>query len=143
MKDQFKEIEIGLLIQRRITECGIEMSRICNFFGRNESEIKEMLQSKSLDSEILLNWSKLLKYDFFRIYSQNLIFYSPPSTQGLINKKETTGLPVFKKNIYTPEIINFILDLYEKEEMSLNEIVDRYRIPKSTLYKWIKKYSTQ
>ena len=60
----FKEIHIGKMLKIAVTESGIEMSRICNFMKIQEEEIEEMYQSKSLDTEILLKWSKLLGYDF-------------------------------------------------------------------------------
>jgi hypothetical protein len=49
-------------------------------------------------------------------------------------------LPQFRKNIYTRELIDFILEKMEKGEMTKAEII-RYKIPKTTLYKWISKYS--
>ena len=64
MSDNFKEIHIGTLISQTVTECGTEMSRICNIFNCTEEEIQSMLDSESLDTEILLKWSKLLEYDF-------------------------------------------------------------------------------
>ena len=33
-------------------------------------------------------WSKILEYDFFRIYSQHLILYAPPSANENKSKKE-------------------------------------------------------
>lgn len=132
----FKEIHIGTLISQSVTESGIEISRICKFLKCNEKEINEMYEAKSLDSEILLRWSKLLEYDFFRIYSQHLILYAPPSAlQPLHNSR----LPKFRKNIYTKEMIEFVLEQIESGEMTKNEVVERYRIPKSTLFKWISK----
>ena len=139
----FKSIHIGILINQAVTESGTEMSRICNFMKCTEKKITEMYQSKSLDTELLLRWSKLLEYDFFRVYSQHLILYAPPST---IEKNKKTNvkskLPQFRKNIYTKEIIDFILEQIEKKEMTKNQIMERYRIPKTTLYKWISKYKS-
>ena len=60
----FKEIHIGQMIEKRVAESGIEISRICNFLKCSEEEIQKMYQTKSLDTEILLKWSKLLEYDF-------------------------------------------------------------------------------
>lgn len=139
----FKDIHIGSFINQRVTENGIEISRICNFMKCTEKKITEMYQSKSLDTELLLRWSKLLEYDFFRVYSQHLILYAPPST---IEKNKKTNvkskLPQFRKNIYTKEIIDFILEQIEKKEMTKNQIMERYRIPKTTLYKWISKHKS-
>jgi len=140
MNMNFKEIHIGNFITQKVTENGIEMSRICNFFNSSEVEVLKMYQAQSLETELLLRWSKLLKYDFFRIYSQHLILYSPPSAKS--ETAEPSSLPVFRKNIYTKEIIEFILEEIDEGKITKNEAVDKYRIPKTTLYKWIEKYKT-
>ena len=139
----FKDIHIGYFINQRVTENGIEISRICNFMKCTEKKITEMYQSKSLDTELLLRWSKLLEYDFFRVYSQHLILYAPISADEKANQQNVnTSLPQFRKNIYTKEIIDFILEQIEKKEMTKNQIMERYRIPKTTLYKWISKHKS-
>lgn len=140
----FKEIHIGSLIKKLVAESGIEISRICNFLNCIDTEVEEMYSLNSLNTELLLKWSKLLEYDFFRIYSQHLILYAPPSAiKKPENQKSTkTLLPSFRKNIYTQEVINFILEKIAKNEMTINEVIERYRIPKSTLYKWISKYQS-
>lgn len=134
----FKYIHIGNLIHLRVKELGINESRICNFLKCTEKEIGEMYSSENLPSNILLQWSKLLEYDFFRIYSQHLILFSPPS--GGKKPEKDTQLPQFRKNLYTKEIIDFILDLVEKGEKTKEQIIQEYKIPKTTLYKWFNKY---
>ncbi len=52
------------MMRETIVESGTEMSRICNIFNCTEEEIQSMSDSESLDTEILLKWSKLLEYDF-------------------------------------------------------------------------------
>ncbi len=128
------------MIEKRVTESGIEISRICNFMKCSEEKIKEMYQCKSLDTEVLLKWSKLLEYDFFRMYSQHLILYAPPSATAPKLENTKTKLPQFRKNIYTKEVIDFILEQISSGEMTKNQVIERYRIPKTTLYKWISKY---
>lgn len=137
----FKEIHIGALINQAVTERGTETSRICNFLNCTEEEVQQMFQAKSLDTEVLLRWSKLLEYDFFRVYTQHLILYAPPSSE---NKNTTVkiSLPQFRKNIYTKEIIEFILEQINTGEMTKIQVMERYGIPKTTLYKWISKYKT-
>lgn len=138
----FKDIHIGELIQKRVQETGFSSDRLLNFLQCSHHELTEMYKSKSLDAELILKWSKLLAYDFFRIYSQHLILYSPPSSleyyQNSIQKK--TQLPEFRKNIYTAEMIDFILTLLKTNKKTKQQIIEEYRIPKTTLYKWIKKY---
>jgi hypothetical protein len=136
----FKNIHIGQKLIERVAESGIEISRICNFLKCSEQEIEEMYKAKSLDSEILLKWSKLLKYDFFRLYTQHLIFYAPQTTADDQIKVKKCSLPKFRKNIYTKEVIDFMIEQIESNKMTKDEVVVKYRIPKTTLYKWISKY---
>lgn len=132
---------MGSLIKTRVEEEQTEMSRICKFLKCTEEKVMEMYDSESIDSEILLRWSKLLKYDFFRLYSQHLILYAPPVKPGV--KKEVTvqsKLPQFRKNTYSKQVIEFILELIETGEKNKAQIIDEYKIPKTTLYKWLDKY---
>jgi len=136
----FKDIHIGDLISQRIKDSKIESSRICNFLKCPEEEIKKMYQAKSLDTETLLKWSKLLEYDFFRIYTQHLILYAPPASAENELKQNKSQLPQFRKNIYTKEVIDFIIELINTGEKTKLQVIKEYRIPKTTLYKWINKY---
>ncbi|CAI8815725.1 transposase [Chryseobacterium sp. IT-36CA2] len=138
----FKDIHTGELIQKRVEETGFSSDRIMNFMQCSHEELRQMYKSKSLDAETLLKWSKLLAYDFFRIYSQHLVLYSPPSSSEYYQKtkEKKTQLPEFRKNIYTVEMITFILSLLKSNEKTKKQIIEEYRIPKTTLYKWIKKY---
>ena len=138
----FKNIHIGQMIEKRVTESGIEISRLCNFMKFTEEEITKTYNEENLPTDVLLKWSKILEYDFFRIYSQHLILYAPPSANENKSKKENqkSTVPQFRKNIYTNEIIDFILDQVNTGKMTKNEVINRYRIPKTTLYKWISKY---
>ncbi|MGG5210028.1 transposase [Chryseobacterium sp. MIQD13] len=138
MAINFKNIHIGNLIYQKVEESQIGMPRICNFLKLPEDKISEMFQGESLDSDILLRWSKLLKYDFFRLYSQHLILYAPPGNVSPSNK-EASNLPIFRKHIYTKEIIDFILELIDCKEKTKKQIIEEYKIPKTTLYKWIAK----
>ena len=142
MEFNYKDIHIGHLIFQLVSEKGIDDDRIVKFLKVPPSKIKEMYQSKDLGTEMLLLWCKLLEYDFFRIYSQHLVLYAPPVS--LNYKKETvSSLPQFRKNIYTTEIISFIVELYQSKEMTQKEIIDKYNIPRTTLYKWIKKHNKE
>lgn len=143
MEFAYKNIHIGQLIFRLVTEKEIDDDRIVKFLKVPSSKIKEMYQSKDLGTEMLLLWSKLLEYDFFRIYSQHLLLYAPPASLNYKKKDTDSKLPQFRKNVYTTEIINFIVELYHNKEMTQKEIMDQYNIPKTTLYKWIKKHKKE
>ncbi|QBA19686.1 transposase [Chryseobacterium indologenes] len=138
----FKKIYIGKMIKEKVTENEIDISRICNFFKFTVGEVEKMYEAQSLDCEILLKWSKLLEYDFFRIYSQHLILYSPPSKGKVKTLTTKSSLPKFRKNIYTKEIIDFVIEQIETGEITRNHVIEKYRIPKTTLFKWINKYKS-
>ncbi|NIF06154.1 helix-turn-helix domain-containing protein [Chryseobacterium sp. Tr-659] len=135
-----KEINIGHLINMQVESSGIEMVRICNFLKCEEQEVIKMYEQSDLSADLLLKWSKLLKYDFFRLYSQHLIFYSPQKNIAENHIKENNILPSFRKSLYTSEMIKFIIELIQTEEKSIKEIIEEYNIPRTTLYRWLEKY---
>ncbi|WP_292011241.1 transposase, partial [Chryseobacterium sp.] len=134
----YKEIHIGQFIKERVEEQEITTERICNFLNEDERFVEDIYNSKSLDSEILLRFCKLLEYDFFRLYSSHLILYSPPSAVNK-NVQKSEKIPYFRKNIYTQEIKDFIINRILSGEMTLNDIIEQYSIPKSTLHRWLQK----
>lgn len=140
----FKQIHIGQLIAQRVLECDMKTDRILQFFDTtSHAKITAMYQAKSLNTEIVLKWSKLLRYDFFRVYSQHLILYKPHAHLPDA-KKHSSGepyLPQFKKQLYTKAIIDFVLELIATKAKTPADVIMEYGIPKTTLYKWIKKYS--
>jgi len=138
MTMNLKEIYVGQLIKQRVLECNISIERICKFLKCTEEDIEKIYEKESVEADLLLKLSKLLEYDFFRLYSQHLILYSPPASKAF--NKSKTLLPSFRKNMYTREIIEFILDLLETQQKTKVQIVQEYGIPKTTLYKWVAKY---
>jgi len=133
-----KNIHIGSLIKSKVEEHQISMERISRFFESTEEEVKQMYHANSMDTDMLLKWSKLLRFDFFRFYTGHLILYAPQSRiDNVFRQKENTL--IFRKNIYTQEVKDFILDKIKTGTMSANDVVERYKIPKTTLYKWMKK----
>lgn len=139
MLDNFKNIHIGTLIKQRMQECEVDTERASRFLDIAEDDIEQMFDSKSIDSEMMLRWSKLLQYDFFRIYSQHLILYAPQDPNK-VNRKEQTGLPVFKKNIYTSEVIVYLIGLVNDGKKTYNQLQKEYNIPATTMQRWAKKY---
>lgn len=135
MNLSLKKIIIGELILARVSELSIENARIAKALNISEKEIKDIYESEDISAVLLLKFSKFLEYDFFRVYSQHMLIYSPPS-----NFVRSCSLPQFRKNIYTKEIIEFIIELVETNEKSKKQIIDEYRIPKVTLYNWLRKY---
>ncbi|MDP9956223.1 transposase [Epilithonimonas hungarica] len=145
MRDHFKNIHIGTLIKLRVAELEIDQQRISNFFKCSNDEIQQMFLQKELTTGTLLKWSKLLGYDFFRVYSQHLILYAPPANTNYndTSKQKRSKLPQFRKNVYTREVIDFILEMIESGEKTRHQVIEEYKIPKTTLYKWISKYNSR
>lgn len=137
----YKNIHIGKYIKEMVDHKSISIERICNFLGKDEEFVEKVYESKSIETEILLRWSKLLEYDFFRLYSSHLILYAPPSAVNKTDTSKSDKAPQFRKNIYTQEIKNFILSRIESGEMTQAEVIKEYSIPKSTLHRWIQKKS--
>ena len=140
---KFRDIHVGELIEEIWKEREVTLEKACDFLKCEEDEITAMLDSKSIETDKLLQWCKLLEYDFFRIYSQHLILFSPKSVRKY--KKQQTSksgkAPDFKKNVYTKEIIDYLLELIREGQKTPQQIIDEYRIPKTTLYRWIQKYN--
>ncbi|MGN7707235.1 transposase [Chryseobacterium sp. D764] len=134
----FKNIHIGQMIEQKIKENGIEISRVCNFLNIMDVDLQQIYKSANIDCDTLLRFSKLTEYDFFRIYSQHLILYSPPKGPNV--KQNKTDLPVFRKAIYSKEVIDFILEQITSGKKTKLQVIEEYRIPKTTLYKWIEKF---
>ena len=139
-KMDLKNIHIGELIHKRWKEQNIPLDRVCNFFKCEEKQIKTMLKQKDISTEILLKWSKLLEYDFFRLYSQHLLLYAQIKSTGYKTKSDKSEMPKFRKSIYTKEIIDYLLGLIYNKEKTASEVIKEYKIPKTTLYRWIQKY---
>jgi len=140
----FKQIHIGSEI-KRITELNnISLERACKFHKCTPQEIEEMYNSSSLHSDVLLKWSKLLKYNVFMFYHTHLQIYSPSSATAKLqevnqNKEDRDVETYFRKNLYSPEIIQWLLSKIELKEMSVKDVIKKYNIPKTTIYRWIKK----
>ncbi|WP_343641762.1 MULTISPECIES: transposase [Chryseobacterium] len=134
----YKEIHIGKFIKERVDENEITVERICKFLGKDEETVEMMYDSSSMDTDLLLRWSKLLEYDFFRLYSSHLILYAPPSAINK-NSQKSEKTPYFRKNIYTQEIKDFIMKRITSGEMTQSEVIKEYSIPKSTLHRWLQK----
>ncbi|CAA7196670.1 transposase [Chryseobacterium potabilaquae] len=139
----FKEIHCGSLIKQGVLEKNIELGSICAFFKCEKEEVYSMYEKETLNTEIILQWSKLLEYNFFRIYSEHLILYSPQTRVNTKSQGKGTAKKknwAYRKNIYTKGMIDFILEILDKGEKNNLQITQEYGIPKSTLNKWRDKY---
>lgn len=70
-------IHIGKLINKVWKQKNISIKQTLDSLKCNEEDVYKMLKKKSINTDKLLKWSRLLKYDFFRIYSQHLNPFTP------------------------------------------------------------------
>lgn len=143
---EYKNIHIGSHIKEIAKLKELSISRACIFLKCSHKDIKNMYTKKSLDSDLLLRWCKLLEYNFFMFYHSHLQIYSPKSSLAKLSPKEkhltwSSNTYEFRKNLYSQEIINWILDKYHSGMLTPKDIMEKYQIPKTTLYRWIKKHS--
>lgn len=137
-----KNIHIGQIIQAKVNEQVVKTERLTKYFDCNENEINQMYQSETMDTGLLLGWSKLLKIDFFRYFVAHLGMYHAINVNSG-NKKTERPVGEFRKNVYTKEIIDFVLLQVKESKMTLTEIRKKYNIPKTTIYRWINKQSAE
>lgn len=141
----YKDIHIGKHIKKISEIRNVSISRICAFLECNHKDILEMYNQKTIDSGILLKWCKLLDYNFFMFYQSHLQLYKPSaSTTHLSGKKISKKNKdyVFRKNIYSPDIIDWILEQIHREDLTTKEVIEKYNIPRTTIYRWIKRNKT-
>jgi hypothetical protein len=136
-----REIHIGNIINYVIDEKGLSINELRSRIGVSTRMINQMLSSASIDTQSLLKWSKVLKYDFFRLYSSHLMLHHGIS--NTLTKKteniEVEGIHI-RKNVYTKELIQFIVNKVRNKEMTTRQVISQYGIPKTTFYKWLQKY---
>ncbi len=138
----YKNIHIGTHIKHIATCKELSISRACTFLKCSHQDILDMYCKKSLDSELLLRWCKLLDYNFFMFYHTHLQIFKPLASTTKILKNSDSKRDeeyVFRKNIYSKEIINWILEKLNKEELSVKDVIEKYNIPKTTIYRWIQR----
>lgn len=137
-----KKIHIGQKIRERADFLQIPSERLAERLSIPVSALNEVFSKETIDTGLLLKISKRLNYDFFRLYTGHLIVYAPSSATSKI-KEPRQKMNVafdFRKNVYTPEIIAYFIRKLEKQEISIGEIISKYKIPKSTIYRWKTKY---
>ncbi|MFY1047162.1 transposase [Chryseobacterium sp. GP-SGM7] len=141
----FKNIHIGKMIEKRMIETNTDVMQICSLMDFTAEDLQAIYDSKNIETEMLLNLSKFLEYDFFRMYSQHMVLFSSLEKQKHISKTKDDSKKThqFRKNIYTKEIIEFILESVNSGEKTKQDIIDVYHIPKTTLYKWFSKYNSE
>ena len=138
----FKEIHIGKNIQDFLIERDISTASFSKRMQISESALLEIIEKPSIDTQTLLKISQLLKFDFFRPYSMNLMLYRSATTRIEISNNNPVPHPKRrKKNLYTPEVIAFIISEVKSNNYdNIWQVRDKYGIPRTTFDRWIKKY---
>lgn len=54
MEFNFKDINIGNLIEKRVEELQVSTERICNFLKLNEKQLTELYKEKNINTDLLL-----------------------------------------------------------------------------------------
>ena len=65
-------IHIGECIRRQIEEQGKTTVWFANMLGCHRSNIYKIYEKKSIDSGVLLRISRILDFDFFKLYSEEI-----------------------------------------------------------------------
>jgi predicted transcriptional regulator len=137
-----RNLHIGDIISKIIIEKKMKMADIKSKMCITSKTLNKMLIAKSLDTTHLLKWSKVLRYDFFRLYSSHLMLH-----HGISNTltRKTDSLNIqgihIRKNVYTKDLIQFLINKVQTNEMTPMEVINQYAIPKTTFYKWLQKYA--
>ena len=141
--NNFKNIHIGSEIERLVKLKKLSVSRVCLYLNCSSKDIEFMYKQESLDSKILLKWCKLLEYNLFMFYHSHLQLYSPKSTKTKVGSDELKNKreeDLFRKNLYSEDLKVWILEKWNSKELTAKEIIEKYQIPRTTLYRWRRKH---
>jgi len=140
MSIDFKNIHIGKHIKELVSLNNISDERIYKFFKKDFIDLDKLYSLESIDSNELLMWSKLLKYNLFYFYNSHLQIHAPDAARCTVKSVEKVKSTYsFSKNYYSNEVIQFIVDLHLKRNKPISLIINKYNIPKTTIHRWIKK----
>jgi hypothetical protein len=139
-----RNIHIGELIGKVMKEKNIPLKVAVYKMKLSTKTVNKQLSSSSIEAIDLLKWSKILRYDFFRLYSCHLMLHHGISNALVKNQGavKIEGIHI-RKNVYTKELIYFLISKVRKQEMSAMQVVKKYGIPKTTFYKWLQKYNIE
>ena len=139
----YKKIHIGKHIKYVAEFKNLSISRACVFLKCSHQDILEMYTKESIECNLLVKWCKLLDYNFFMFYHSHLQLYKPSAAIAKLSSIEKQQPEIrnyiFKKNLYMPEIIDWIIEKFNSNELTIKEIIEDYNIPRTTIYRWIKK----
>lgn len=88
---KFEDINIGLLIEQRMNELGINKSEMARRTGIANQNINRVLEKSSIDTEKLIKISEALDYNFFNCFNSiDTIDIVTASNGGVAISKSST-----------------------------------------------------
>jgi hypothetical protein len=123
-----------------VHERNIEEDEILKYFKITKESLDEIYNTKNVKLYELLEWSKFLRFDLFRLFSMHLMLHHGISISKSLKADGNAGISI-RKNVYTQEIKVFVVSQIRNEEISVPDAIRKYSIPKTTLYKWLKQVS--
>jgi len=106
---QICTMHIGNIIKQVIDDNNVNISALAESIGKQRSNLYNIFERKSVDTELLYMLSKKLKYDFFKHYSDEL-----RSELGLVEEPKTEHHEAKKERRIMVEV-----SLSEKEYQDL------------------------
>jgi len=105
-------IHIGKLINKVWKQKNISIEQTLDFLKCNEEDVCKMLKRKSINTDRLFKWSRLLEYDFFKIYSQPLNFFTSETSEECA----TTNIKILNANNIQSALMEEFESKIRKEE---------------------------
>ena len=90
MNEKLKHIHIGSIIEKKLEESSMSISEFAPHINRNRTTIYYLFRQKSIDLDLLIKISEILKYDFIHeIYFPEYLKKVPKKIQFLIEMEES------------------------------------------------------
>ena len=67
-----EQIQIGKLIKEQFHKSGLSIKNFADSIGCNRDNVYDIFQRERIDTDLLLNISRILKFDFFKKYSEQI-----------------------------------------------------------------------
>jgi hypothetical protein len=132
----FKKIHLGKVIKDLVQELDISEEFIMQRIKCDKNMLQSYYKSENIDVKSMLKWSKILRFDLFRLYSMHLMLHHGISMKPKNKQiKKELGL---RKNVYTHEMKIFIINQIRNNAITISGAIEKYSIPKTTIYKWLK-----
>ena len=81
------KIQIGQLIEEQFRQSKLSIEGFANSIGCNRDNVYDIFRRERINTDQLLKISKILKFDFFKIYSEQI------SNEMMIQVQITVNIP--------------------------------------------------